>query len=161
MRSALAWISVVLTLLALGGCSRKDGKEDGGLSTSQEALSTVMTRTYGFESLTDWSAYSSSPTLALSNTRTEGLKSLAVSGGGWSSFISRALSKEEPGPDVVGFDLRIPTPQPNPSWYGTVELFVTIPSRGVHNQPLGTQMLTQWTPGQWRRAEFNVPRVEG
>jgi hypothetical protein len=85
------------------------------------------------------------------------LKSLAVSGGGWSSFISRALSKEEAGPDIVGFDLRIPTPQPNPSWYGTVELFVNIPSRGVHNQPLGTQMLTQWTPGQWRRAEFNVP----
>jgi hypothetical protein len=57
MRTAFAWITVVLALLSLGGCSRKDGKEDGGLSTSQEGLSTVMTRTYGFESLTDWSAY--------------------------------------------------------------------------------------------------------
>jgi RHS repeat-associated protein len=157
MRAVFAWISVVFGVLCLAGCSRKEGREAGGLLTSRDALSTVMTRTYGFESLTDWAPYSSTPSLALSDTHTEGLKSLAVSGGGWSSIISRALSKEEAGPDVVGFDLRIPTFQPNPSWYGTVELFVDIPSRGVNNQPLGTLLLTAWTPGQWRRAEFNVP----
>jgi hypothetical protein len=156
MRTAFAWISILLATLVLGGCSRAP-KRTEALSTSGEALSTVMTRTYGFESLTDWFPHASSPTLALSNTHTEGLKSLAVSGGGWSSVISRALSKEEAGPDLVGFDLQIPTPQPNPSWFGTIELFVDIPSRGVHNQPLGTRLLTQWTPGQWRRAEFNVP----
>jgi uncharacterized protein YceK len=93
MRTAFAWISILLVTLVLGGCSREP-KRTETLSTSGEALSTVMTRTYGFESLTDWFPYSSSPTLALSNTHTEGLKSLAVSGGGWSSVISRALSKE-------------------------------------------------------------------
>jgi len=157
MRTAFAWASVILAAFALGGCSREKPGGTESVAQSSEALSVVMTRTYGFESLTDWSAIYSSPTLALSNTRTEGLKSLAVSGGGWSSFISRTLAKEEAAPTVVGFDLRIPTTQPNPTWYGTVELYVDIPSRGVNNQPLGLHMLTLWTPGQWRRAEFSVP----
>jgi len=151
----LGAVCASLALLIMG-CSRNDSPGES-VAQTQSALSTVMTRTYGFESLTDWSAIYSSPTLVLSNTRTEGLKSLAASGGGWSSFISRTLAKEEAAPTVVGFDLRIPTSQPNPTWYGTVELYVDIPSRGVNNQPLGLHMLTLWTPGQWRRAEFSVP----
>jgi len=153
---ALLWLAAAAAPLLLAGCGRKPtSTEQLGVATA--ALSTTMTRTYGFESLSDWSAIYSSPTLALSNTHLEGSKSLAVSGGGWSSVVSRTLAKEESPPTIVGFDLMIPSPQPNPDWYGTITFFIDVPSVGINNQPLGTQDLKQWTPGTWRRAEFNVP----
>src|SRR5688572_14055982 len=124
------------TILLLFACSREKPRIDP-VAQSTGSLSAIATRTYGFESLLDWSPIYSSPTLALSNTRVEGLKSLSVSGGGWSSVISRALSKEEAPPSVVGFDLRIPLTQPNSGWFGTVELFIDAPSVGINNQPLG------------------------
>ena len=58
---------------------------------------------------------------------------------------------------MVGFDLRIPSPQPNPGWFGTVQLFVEIPSQGINNLPVGLHDLIAWTPGQFRRAEFSLP----
>jgi hypothetical protein len=125
-----------LALSTLGGCSREpapSGKTEA-VARTESALSTTATRTYGFESLTDWSAIYSTPTLALSTTHVEGTKSLADSGGGWSSFISRTLSKETSAPTIVGFDLRLPTSQPNPDWYGTVELYIDAPSVGINNQ---------------------------
>jgi hypothetical protein len=121
-RLLLAGVLGVLTS-SIVGCGREpENRGEPSVARQAEALSTTATRTYGFESLTDWSAIYSTPTLALSTTHVEGTKSLADSGGGWSSFITRALSKETSAPTIVGFDVRLPTSQPNPDWYGTVEL---------------------------------------
>jgi hypothetical protein len=145
--------------LAALGCST-DGptapREEKVTKTSSN-LSTITLRTYGFESLSDWSAVFSTPTLSLSSTRVQGSFSLSVAGGGFSSFRSRALVKEDPAPNFVGFDLRIPSPQPNPDWFGTVILFISIPSAGINEVPLGTHELITWTPGQFKRAEFFLP----
>ena len=145
--------------LLLGGvaCSSPAPERGEAVGSTTAALSDITVRTYGFESLLDWSAIWSNPTLALSSTRIEGERSLAVSGGGWSSFISRRFVKEEAAPSVVGFDLRIPVNQPNPYWFGTVQLYVDAPSVGLYNRPLGLRELNPWTPGQWKRAEFNLP----
>jgi hypothetical protein len=139
------------------GCLPQQPEHREELARARATISATATRTHGFESLEDWSPIYSSPLLALSNAHSEGLKSLAVSGGGWSSFISRKLSNEGPAPTVVGFDLLIPLAQPNPSWFGSVQLFVDIPSRGINSQPLGLRDLKAWTPGQWKRAEFTLP----
>jgi RHS repeat-associated protein len=149
--------ALLLVGVVLAACSRKAPGAAESTGTDRTALSEAATRTYGFESLADWSAIWSSPSLTLSNVHVEGSKSVSVGGGGWSSFVGRKLSNEGNGPTVVGFHLRIPATQPNPSWFGTVQLFVDIPSRGINNQPLGLKDLKEWTPGDWKRAEFVVP----
>ncbi|HWP08983.1 MAG TPA: hypothetical protein VNN72_24745, partial [Polyangiaceae bacterium] len=81
---AVRCVWVGLALSTLGGCSREpapSGKAEA-VARTESALSTTATRTYGFESLTDWSTIYSTPTLALSTTHVEGTKSLADSGGG-------------------------------------------------------------------------------
>jgi hypothetical protein len=153
LRSAAVVIAAAAVLPA---CTSESRPADESART-QEPLSATTLRTYGFESLSDWSAIFSTPTLSLSSTRVQGSWSLSVAGGGWASFRSRAIVKEDPAPTVVGFDLRIPSPQPNPSWFGTVILFVSIPSQGINEMPLGNHDLITWTPGQWKRAEFTLP----
>jgi|SRR5687767_2920755 hypothetical protein len=125
-----------LALAALGCAQEKAPQPTEQVARNTEALSAITIGPYGFESLSDWSAVNSTPTLSLSTTRVEGLRSLSVAGGGWSSIQSRLLVKEDPSPTVVGFDLRIPSPQPNPNWFGLVQLFVSIPSRSINNLPL-------------------------
>jgi RHS repeat-associated protein len=158
MRQCFLRASLAIQVATVSACSLEEpSRPSDRVARVVEPLSAVTIRTYDFESLSDWSAVWSSPTLALSSTRVQGLRSLSVSGGGWSSIQSRALLKEEPAPNAVGFELQIPSSQPNPTWFGTVTLFVDVPSRGINNQALGTRDLKQWTPGQWKRAEFALP----
>jgi hypothetical protein len=161
METVGAWWQVrVCAAVAAGallfGCSPDDPAEP--FASNGAPLSATTLRTYDFESLSDWSAVFSTPTLSLSSTRVQGSFSLSVAGGGWSSVRSRDLAKEDVAPAVVGFDLRIPSPQPNPGWFGTVLLFVSIPSQGIQEVQLGNHDLINWTPGQWRRAEFTLPQ---
>jgi hypothetical protein len=88
----------------------------------------------GFESLSKWSA--SSGSLSPSATKTEGEKSLSVSPGSYSE-VQGAVTSLTGATDTLALDLRLPTAQPNPDWYGFIQLSLDCPSRGVYSQYLG------------------------
>ena len=147
-------VTAVAALLALGACSGRDAASSEAVGTQKQPLSATAVRTYGFESLQDWSPLWSSPTLVLSGTRSEGQASLSLSGGGWMQIQSRALSREDAAPSVVGYDVRVPPSPVNPSWYGTTELSVDAPSAGIWGQFVGHSELTTLPKGQFNRVEF-------
>jgi hypothetical protein len=91
-----------LAVLGIAGCSEKRADENVG--TVAQPLSATTQRTFGFESLEDWSPLWSSPTLSLSSVRSQGEKSLSLAGGGWMVVTSRALTKEDNG-DLI-YDIR-------------------------------------------------------
>lgn len=161
LRRGLSWLARFACVVALSslGCSPGEAVEPEAVDQRQDALSSVATRTFGFESLTDWSKIWSNPTLALSSAHTQGASALSVRGGGWMSIVSRKLTRAdipEAAPSVVGFDVRIPEHPVNPWWYGSLELYVDSPSAGLWQQFVGVQDLTRFPRGQFKRAEFAV-----
>ncbi len=145
-----------VALLVLGGCGSGSSSVPERLGTSQQ-LSVTTSRVYGFESLQDWTALWSKPTLTLSQQHSEGQVSLALHGGGWMQVQSRALSKEGPAPTVVGYDVRIPANPVNPSWYGTTALLLDAPSVGIWGRFIGYADLTGFPKAQFQRVEFPLP----
>jgi len=79
---------IALLASALGGCGTKSSSSTEQPGTSNQALSVLTIRTFGFESLQDWSPLSSSPTLLLSTTHSEGQSSLGLAGGGWTEIVN-------------------------------------------------------------------------
>lgn len=57
----------------------------------------------------------------------------------------------------VGFDLLLPTQQPNPWWYGTVALYLDAPSVGLYNRWIGLQDLTGLALDTFHRVELQLP----
>lgn len=50
-----------------------------------------------------------------------------------------------------------PANQPNPSWLGDLQIFVSCPSAGVFNAPLGTRGLTGLAAGEFSTLTYDVP----
>jgi len=71
---------------------------------------------------------------------------------------SRTLSKEDPAPNVVGFDIQVPNGPLNPSYYGAAELSIDAPSVGIYSQFLGHVELTGFPTGAFQRVEFALPQ---
>ena len=110
------WWRLALTALtlvaALPGCSRDREAPPDVIAKARLPLSAIATRTYGFESLLDWSAVAPAPALTPSTIRVEGAQSVAVE---WRRFLGvsqpRPWQGANPAPSVVGFDLRSPRSQ--------------------------------------------------
>jgi RHS repeat-associated protein len=149
-------LAIVLSALSATACNRNDETEGERLGASHQPLSSIAIRTFGFESLSDWTA-AGATTRALSADHSEGAFSLALTGGGWMEITSRALSKELPAPNVIGYDVRVAPSPINPQWYGTTQLFLNAPSAGIFNQFVGHAELTPLPPGHFQRVEFTVP----
>ena len=138
--------------MASSACSEPERHEKVGTTTA--ALSSVMDRTLGFESLEDWSALTNT-TLSLSANHTEGQSSLSVLGGDWIEIISRPLSKEASAPEVVAFDVRVPNDPINQWWSGSAAVVLDAPSVNIWDQSLGFSELPEPT-GQFARFELPV-----
>lgn len=137
------------------GCS-EGAKSEPDVGSVSAALTPVAARTYGFESLSDWSLQVGRGPLELSNEHSEGAHSLSLRRG-YSLVQSRKLPKDGTTPSVVGFDVKIPQNPANRWWYGAAELFIDVPSAGVWWQYLGNVNLTGLQRGQFNRVEFTVP----
>ncbi|HEX2877856.1 MAG TPA: hypothetical protein VHP33_41690, partial [Polyangiaceae bacterium] len=74
------WIAGAL--LGLSGCGGSKSTAPEEVGSAVQALSPTTARTYGFESLQDWTPLWSTPTLTLSSTHSEGQSSLALQAGG-------------------------------------------------------------------------------
>lgn len=138
-----------------------------GLATDQAAAAALTPADIvGFEQPSGWTT--SSGSLARSTDCTQGTGALAVNAPiNYTTLTSKPIgSQSSLGAELivggtVAIDLKLPVQQPNPSWYGAVQLFVTVPSRGVYNAYLGQDELTGNRVNQWQTYWFSVPSSVG
>jgi hypothetical protein len=123
------------------------------LSPAQQAMSLSIP--------SDWTV--SNGTGQSSPLSANGYGSLSVSGTGWVTITSVALSaadlRANAGPDLssIAYDLYIPLPQPNPYWIGATQMYLSAPSAGINSAYLGEDELTGQPEQQFVTERFSVP----
>lgn len=162
--STRAMLAVTAALVAHGtsGCSAADsgaamGTEATGKSRAALTTSLGAGAVFGFEQLGAWSTNAGK--LALSSAHVQGQRSLAISsiGSAQATLTSAPLSTLLGLGSTITFYIELPTNEPNPSWYGSVDVSLDAPSRGVNSAYIGHQELTGMPLGQFQVLSFNVP----
>ena len=153
---ALGIAAIVFSSVCLPACS---GEPQGPPAESVEvrtgALVVNQANTFGFEDPTHWT---STVAVTSSTTHTQGAKSLAVAAKNYVEVTSAALPSLTGVTGTIGLDVRLPSPQPNPYWYGFVQLLVSVPSKGVNNQFIGQVELTGKPLNQFFPVDFDLPQ---
>jgi len=113
---------------------------------------------FSFEDAGEWS----SPQAALANTAinfTNGAFGLTVGGANWREVTSIAFptSSFQGVTSKIAFDIFVPPNPVNRFWLGQTLLFVSCPSAGLFNVPLGSFELTGRPLNAFSTAQFNVP----
>jgi hypothetical protein len=147
-------VAVVLAsswLSSLAGCGRTSDEE---VEVKTSALVVNQANVFGFEDVAHWS---STVALSSSSTRTQGNKALGVKAKNYVEVNSAALASLTGATSMLALDVQLPTAQPNPFWYGFVQLLVSAPSKGLSNVFLGTQELTGRPLAQYFRLTFSLP----
>lgn len=100
----------------------------------------------GFELSSDWSSTQTS-VVGSEAYRTQGLRSLEVRVSGYTEVVSRPFSMVGVGSigNKMWLEVRIPSPQSNPYWFGSVALYASVPSRGIYDTYLGQAGLEKCT----------------
>ena len=136
------------------------GEPNEVLSTSTSSQSQTQA-TLSLAVPTDWTVSNGSG--AFSPLSPNGLGSLSVSGDSWNTITSTPLSsadiRKNAGPNLstLSFQLYIPTTQPNPSWIGNVQVYISSRSANVNNQFVGQDMLTGQQIGAFNTESFTIP----
>ena len=143
--------------IVIAGCGSTP--DDIDQSTAQALTSSDV---MGFEVAGAWKT--SSGTAASTTTRTQGAAALAITAPvNFTNIVSAAIDSSVPGlvglgaPDsAFAVDLLLPTQQPNPFYFGALQLYVSVPSRNVHNEFLGNVDLTGRPLNVFRTARFTI-----
>ena len=110
----------------------------------------------GFEDASNWTA--TSGTDSASSDAVQGNSALAVNGPGWQFVVTSApfgpLPKVD---DDVSIAIKLPVEQPNPWWYGQLQLFVESPSLGLYNRFIAVAELTGLPTGEYVTVDFPLP----
>jgi hypothetical protein len=113
----------------------------------------------GFETLAGWTSPQASLSLA-TTPMTEGQRSLLVGNvTGSTEIISENFSANLAPQGATRFlvDLWIPSNQPNPTFVGSLNAIIMIPSAGINIANLGAIQLTGLPQNQFRTLEFLMP----
>ena len=94
---------------------------------------------------------------SLSTQHTEGAFSVGVNAQGFVSLKSRPFALTGALSSTLALDFFLPTQQPNPNFFGQVQLVVDCPSKGVSSAFIGQVDLTGRTKGAFNRLNFPVP----
>src|SRR4051794_41084039 len=153
MRSArgLGMAGVAMASVCFLACS---GGEIEDVQVTTSALVVTQANVFGFEDPTQWT---STVAVSSSTTHTQGAVSLAVAAKNYVEVTSAALPSLTGVTAMIGMDVRLPSPQANPFWYGFVQLLVSVPSKGVNNQFVGQVELTGKPLNQFFPVDFNLP----
>jgi hypothetical protein len=113
---------------------------------------------FGFEKLGGWIAPAGTNSLNSTN-KTQGSYSLKISNGGYQTInsIDMSTSKITGVLPKIKVDLFIGPSQPNPSWYGTLQLYVNCPSANVNDTYLGQCELTGLQKNAFNTLTFTIP----
>ncbi len=146
-----AW-SVAATLSFVCACGRVEAPPEE-LGTSALRLNTGGA-VLGFEASSAWHGPGIVTQSAL---HSEGAASLAVDPPGTYARYTSDEVEYSGQLRSLALDVRLPTAQPNPSWYGSVQLFVTCAQRSVSLEFVSQVELTGKPLGVFNRLEFAVP----
>jgi hypothetical protein len=144
--------TLLLAALTLA-CSGAPEELDVGKNS--EALSSADALVLGFERTSDWTP--TSGTIRSSSSRTQGYASLGFKPTQYGELRSRAISTLDSATQKLAVDIRLPTQQPNPYWFGQVLMYVDCPQQGIYNQYLDQRPLTGLSVAQFHTLEFPVP----
>lgn len=126
----------------------------GAACAGFSSLQNVM----GFEDL----SWTSTPPGVLSlstNPRTQGCYAISVGGGGYTVLNSARFATPLPGiTPTLKLDVFVPAGQPNPNWFGAVQLYASCPSGGMYNAYLGQAELTGKPTGAFSTVSYSVPQ---
>jgi hypothetical protein len=140
-----------LAIFALAACSASTEDEVAQLSSALTNPDIL-----GFESVTGWST--TRGVLSSSSNHVQGTAALGVSNvAGNAQLTSVPLSTLGSVSSNLSLRILLPTSQPNPFWYGNVQLAVDAPSRGVHSAFIGQKDLTGLPLGSFQTLNFSVP----
>ena len=155
MRSGkVLWIAAAVVSAGLFACSGAPPVPEETVEVKTGALVVNQANVFGFEDPTHWT---STVAVTSSTTRTQGAVSLAVAAKNYVEVTSAALPSLTGVTGMIGMDVRLPSPQPNPYWYGFVQLIVSVPSKGINNQFVGQVELTGKPLNQFFPVDFNLP----
>ena len=149
MRS-VQMVGIGVLLSGLVGCGYT---QDDQVEMSSHALVVSQANVLGFEDATQWQ---STVALSSSTTHSQGAKSLGVKAKGYVEVNSVALSSLSGVTSMLSIDMQLPAAQSNPSWYGFVQLLVSVPSKGIYNAFLGQQELTGRPLSQFLPLTFSL-----
>jgi len=144
-------LGICLTGACLAACGAT-GRDD--VQVTQSALVVNQANVFGFEDPAHWST---SVTKSSSTNHTQGTVSLGVAAHGYTTVTGAALPSLTGVTSLMRVDLLLPTAQANPFWYGTAELYVSVPSKGVNNLDLGLIELTGKPLNQFLSLDYTVP----
>src|SRR5262249_49156737 len=94
---------------------------------------------------------------SLDSRHTEGSSSLAVAAKGFVSLKSRPFPLTHALASTLSVDFFVPSQQPNPNFYGQVQLVVDCPSKNVFSQFIGQVDFTGKPLNAFSRLSFPVP----
>jgi len=150
---ALIWIAL------LAGCHNPGEEIEGHVSalTSADVLD--------FEAVSGWTRTQGQvQSLTLTTTRTKGVSALALTKPSGTVRIESAklasttpeLMKIERGA-YAALDFMVPTEQVSPFWTGSVQMYVSVPSRSLYNAYLGQAELTGTRTAVYATLRFKFP----
>ncbi len=146
------------TFAAAVGCGAPG--TDGNVGETASALSSAQD-VLGFETLAAWHA--SSGHAALSTNHTQGVAAFALTAPvNYTTLTSAPVASTSAGllglsraGSKLSLDLLLPTLEPNAFYFGALQLYISVPSRGLYNQFLGQVELSQ-PLGQFQTLDFPV-----
>src|SRR5690606_8715220 len=157
MRHLRSFAHFLLTSLFLVGCQ---ADEEPTIRESKQLLTPEEQRTLRFELASDWHVWAGQGTIANDTLSSEGAHSLSVAStdpsNGYIAVrnLTPLTKDDQPTPEIVGFDIWIPSQQSNPWWHGDAQLSIEAPSAGVWSQYLGYRSFNDLPKDQFVRVEF-------
>jgi FtsP/CotA-like multicopper oxidase with cupredoxin domain len=111
----------------------------------------------GFEDPNDWTTVVGTPQAGIDTRRTQGRFSTSLTGGGFTQLAGRSFALNQTLPASVQLDFFLPSQQPNPWYFGAVQLYANCPSKGVNRAFLSQVELTGKPTNQFSTLTFTIP----
>jgi hypothetical protein len=125
--------------------------------TTACAAETGLQRLFGFEDVQRWSSTQAALSLATAPL-TQGCGALGVQGSGYMTIAGGPFSTSGLATNAAAsVDLFIPGNQPNPSWLGALQMYLSCPSGNVFNQYIGQVELTGKPQSHYSTLRFPLP----
>jgi len=111
----------------------------------------------GFEDPNDWTSTVAAIQPGISTNRRQGRFSLSLNAKNFVELRGREFNLTAGLPTSLTLDFFLPSQQPNPSWFGAVQMYVDCPSKGVNNAFLSQVELTGKPTNTFSTLTFPVP----
>src|SRR6185503_1683391 len=120
------------------------------------ATNTCTAPVMDFDTLGKWFFTSNGTVVGLNPNHTQGASSLEVKPHGFAPLVSTNQSSLGDVGQLALLDILLPTQQPNPFWYGAVQMYVSVPSLNIFNAYLGQVELTGLPVNKWQTIAFQL-----